>query len=216
MKCALLLLVLLPLTAFGQTSRHPYPHQQKADSIVVFFFGEEIFQQYLKLDLKKSQYRLRNHDGVRKSGFDSNPTFKPNSFFYHYDFRHPAFSGETLVVTFVLDSAGQCTSAEDMRGLVRTASLSDSGWVTRQQALRTCRENSYRIKKKSIRLTCDTTNNVSYDIFQKTHDFRDIVPGDLVWKVDGEVKFRGDIYSGTFQVNVLNGTLSKGFAIPWD
>ena len=44
---------------------------------------------------------------------------------------------------------------------------------------------------------------MSYQTFQKTSDCRDIVPGDIVWKVDGKVLFRGVRYSGTFEVNAV-------------
>lgn len=193
MKSALFLLAILPLTTVGQQ-----PHRQKADSIVAFFLGDKIFRQYIQLDEKKSQV----HSGSGKSSF------------FQYTFRHPKFSGKTHVITFMLDSTGQFIANDEMRGLIQIDSP-DSNWIAGPQALKICKDESYRIKKRSLRLSWSAIN-VSYDLFQKTHNFRDIGPGHLVWEVDGEVEFRGDRYSGKFQVDVFTGTVARVFAIPWD
>jgi hypothetical protein len=172
-------------------------HQDTADSIITYFLGEEIFQRYVKIDTRKSK------------------TIKHNAHFFQYNFRHPKFSGETFVIAFTLDSAGQFVPGGETRGLIRIPSTNDSAWITRQQALDICRGRGHRIKKRSIELEWDSTN-VSYQSFQKTNDYRDLVPGDIVWKVDGKVLFRGDRYAGSFEVNVLTGSLARRFAIPWD
>jgi hypothetical protein len=197
MKISVLLFMLVPLTGLTQNSVDAYPYHDNADRIVAFFIGDEVFRQFVKLDTKKSK------------------NITHNAFFFQYNFRHPKFSGETFVIAFTLDSAGQFVPGEETRGLVRILSPNDSAWVTGRQALSICRGRGHRTKKRSLRLGWDQTD-VSYQLFQKTNDFRDIVPGDMVWKVDGEVLFRGDRYSGTFEVNVLNGTLARRFAIPWD
>ena len=196
MKTSLLFLF-LPLAVSAQKSSDLYPHQNYADSIVAFFMSEEIFEQYVQLDTKKSR------------------SVKSNAHFYHYNFRHPKFSGETFIVAFILDSAGQFVPGEETQGLIHIPSANDSAWITGRQALNICRGRGHRIKKRSLRLEWDSTN-VSYQTFRKTNDFRDIVPGDLVWKVDGKVIFRGDRYAGTFEVNVLTGNVVRRFAIPWD
>ena len=197
MKTALLPFLFLPMLLLAAHQPPRNAHQFRADSIIAYFLGEEIFQRYVKLNTEKSKL------------------IKPNAHFYQYDFRHPKFSGETFVIAFTLDSAGQFVPGKETQGLVHIPSLNDSAWITRQQALNICRGRGQRIKKKSLRLAWDQTG-VSYQTFQKTNDFRDIVPGNIVWKVDGEVIFRGDRYSGTFEVNVLTGNLARRFAIPWD
>lgn len=197
MKTSLLLFLLLPLIILAQNSPDSYPHHHHADHIVAFFLGDEIFQRYVKLDTKKSKPSISN------------------SFFFQYNFRHPKFSVEKFVISFTLDSAGHLIPGDDTRGLIRIPPRSDSTWITARQALSICRDQASRLKKSSLRLAWDSTD-VSYHIFQKTHDFRDIIPGDMVWKVDGEVLFRGDRYSGTFEVNVLTGSVARRFAIPWD
>jgi hypothetical protein len=196
MKTSLLLLALLPLTALAQHSVDPFPHRDSAERIVTFFVGHEVFQRYVTLDTKRSRH------------------LSPNAFLYHYNFSHPNFSGETFDIAFTLDSAGQFVRGERTNGLFRIPSTADSTWITARQALGICRDEG-RIKKRSLRLVWDATD-VSYDVFQQTHNFRDIVPGRLVWKVDGEVLFRGERYAGTFEVNVFNGTVARRFAIPWD
>jgi len=197
MKTTLLPFLFLPMLLLAEQQPPRYAHQDTADNIVAYFLGEEIFQQYVKLNTKKSKL------------------IKPNAHFYQYDFRHPKFSGETFVITFTLDSAGQFLPGEETRGLIRIPSPKDSAWITRRQALSICQGRGHRVKKRSFRIEWDPTN-VSYQTFQKTNDFRDIIPGNIVWKVDGEVTFRGDRYSGTFEVNVLTGNLARRFAIPWD
>ena len=197
MKSSLLFFVLLPLGVLAQSGNDPYPRHQKADSIVAFLLGKEIYQRYVTLNTKKSKQT------------------KANAHFFQYNFRHPKFSGETFVMAFTLDSAGQFVPGKETRGLVRILSRDDSAWITRRQVFELCRGRGQRIRKSSLRLDWDPTN-VSYDTFQKTNDFRDIVFGDLVWKVNGKVLFRGERYSGTFEVNVLTGTLARRFAIPWD
>jgi hypothetical protein len=197
MKISLLLLLFVPLSGLAQNSVDPYPYQHNADRIVAFFLGDEVFQQHVRLNTKKTK----------------NITL--NSFFFQYNFRHPKFSGETFVIAFTLDSAGQFVPGEETRGLVRIMSPNDSTWITGRQALNICRNGAHRIKKSTLRLEWDHTG-LSYQTFQETNDFRDIVPGNIVWNVDGDVLFRGDRYSGAFEVNVLTGSMTRRFAIPWD
>lgn len=197
MKTSLLSFLFLPLFVLAQKTPDVYVHRQNADSIVAFFLGDKIFQRYVTLDTKKSKH------------------VKLNAYFFHYNFRHPKFSGETFVIAFTLDSAGRCVPGEEARGFVRILPPNDSAWISGRQALSICRDQGHRIKKSSLRLEWDSTS-VSYQTFRKSNDFRDIVPGDMVWKVDGKVLFRGDRYSGTFEVNVLTGNVARRFAIPWD
>jgi len=197
MKTSLLPFLFLPMILLAEQQPPRYAHQDTADSIIAYFLGKEIFQRYVKIDTRKSK------------------SIKPNAHFFQYNFRHPKFSHETFIIAFKLDSAGHFVPGDETRGLIRIPSTSDSAWISRRQALEISRGREHRIKKSSLRLDWDPTN-VSYQAFQKTNDFRDIVPGDIVWKVDGKVLFRGDRYSGTFEVNVLTGNLARRFAIPWD
>jgi hypothetical protein len=197
MKASLLSFLFLPMLLLAEQQPLNYSHQDPADSIIIYFLGEEIFQRYVKIDAKKTK------------------SIKPDAHFFQYNFRHPKFSGETFIIAFTLDSTGKFVPGEETRGLIRIPSPSDSTWISRREALNICRGRGHRIKKSSLRLAWDPTD-VSYQTFQKTNDFRDIVPGDIVWKVDGKVLFRGDRYSGTFEVNVLSGNLARRFAIPWD
>ena len=197
MNTSLLSFLLLPMLLLVEQQPPNDAHQDTADSIIVYFLGEEIFQRYVKIDTRKSK------------------STKPNAHFFQYNFRHPKFSGETFIITFTLDSDGHFVPGDETRGLIRIPSPNDSAWVTQRQALSICRGRGHRVKKRSLRLEWDSTN-VSYNTFQKTNDYRDIVPGDIVWKVDGTVLFRSDRYSGTFEVNALTGSLARRFAIPWD
>src|SRR5688572_2450118 len=110
MRITILLFILLPLTALPQGLTYP---RQKADSIVAFFLGNEIFQRYVTLDVKESQYRLLDHKSVSKVSFNREATFTPNSFLFHYNFRHPKFSGETFPIRFALDSTGKFIPNEE-------------------------------------------------------------------------------------------------------
>ncbi len=191
---SLVLVLLLPLTLFAQK---PTDSQRyKADSVVAFFLGDEVFQRYVKPDTKETKQ----------------PT---NSTFFKYNFRHPKFSGETFVIAFTLDSAGRFVPGKETHGLVSIESPNDSTWITAKQAVAICRDQARRINKRSLRLVWDSTS-VSYDTFKLTHDYRDIVPGRIVWTIDGEVQFRGDRYSGTFDVDLFTGRVARRFAIPWD
>jgi hypothetical protein len=187
-------------------------YQEKADSIVSFFLGSEIFQRYVKLDLNKSEYR--SSENVRKNDFTTRPTFIPDSFFFHYNFRHPKFSGETFVITFTLDSAGQFIPGKSTRGIIRIES-DDATWTTGRQAIAISKDVGKNVKKRTLRLVWESTG-FSYDAFLKSKDLRDIWPGDIVWHVDGKELFRGHTYSGTFEVAVQTGRVVKRFAIPWD
>jgi hypothetical protein len=197
MKTAFLFCLLHPLVALGQLPDNRALHQQRADSIVAFFLGTEIFDHYVKSDPEKSK-QMTDH-----------------TFFFQYNFRHPKFSGLTFFISFTLDSVLQFVPDEKTHGLIRITAPIDSAWITARQALYLCRDQAYRIKKNTLRLAWDHTD-VSYDIFQQTHDYRDIVPGEMVWQVDGEVLFRRKKYRGTFEVNVFNGRVTRRFAIPWD
>jgi len=197
MKTSLLSLLFLPMLLLAKQKPPVDARQDTADSIIAYFLGEEIFQRYVKIDTRKSK------------------SIKHKAHFFQYNFRHPKFSRETFVIAFTLDSAGRFVPGDETRGLIRIPSPNDSAWVTRREALDVCKGRGQWIKKRSLRLEWDPAN-VSYQTFQKTNDYRDIVPGDIVWKVDGKVLFRGDRYSGTFEVNVLTGSLARRFAIPWD
>ena len=197
MNTSLLSLLFLPMLLLAEQQRPSDARQDTADSIIAYFMGDEIFQRYVKIDRRKSK------------------STKANAHFFQYNFRHPKLSGEPFVIAFTLDSAGHFVPGGETRGLIRILSHNDSAWITRREALDICRGRGHRIKERSLRLDWDPTN-VSYQTFQKTNDYRDIVPGDIVWKVDGKVLFRGDRYSGTFEVNVLTGSLARRFAIPWD
>ena len=210
MKCILVLLI-IPTTVFCQHAESINPFQEKADSIVAYFLGTETFQQYVRLDPKASKYR---RDGNTTS-FDRKPSFTPDSYFYQYNFNHPKFSGRNFVVAFLLGNGGQFIANDETRGLIRIPSPNDSMWISGNKAIKISADQAVKIKKKSLRLAWDSTN-VSYDLLLKTHDYRDITTGDIVWRIDGVVKFRGDRYSGTFQVNVLTGVVARHFAIPWD
>ena len=104
MKTSLLPFLFLPMLLLAEQQPPRYAHQDSADSIIAYFLGEEIFQRYVKLNTKKSKL------------------IKPNAHFYQYDFRHPKFSGETFVIAFTLDSAGQFVPGEETRGLIRIPS----------------------------------------------------------------------------------------------
>jgi len=196
MKTSVILFLWLPLTVIAQSTTESNP-PQNATLLLAHFFGEENVQRYIVLDSKKSKQ------------------VTPNSFLFHYNFSHPKFSGKTLVITFTLDSAGRFVPTDDMHGLVHIQSSGDSTWISAREALGICRGQARRIKKSSLRLVWDPTD-ATYDIYKKTHDFRDISPGTLVWTVDGEVLFRGERYKGTFAVNVFTGIVARRFAIPWD
>jgi hypothetical protein len=197
MKNSLLLFMCFPVIVVAQSMAKPRIHQQNADSIVAFFLGTEIFQQYVALDDKKSAVVMSN------------------THFFQYSFQHPKFSPETFVIAFTLDSTGQFVLGKETHGLISISSVSDSTWITGPQALALARDQARRIKKRSLRLVWDHTS-VSYQLFETTHDYRDINPGNLVWQIDGEVLFRGDRYSGTFEIDVVTGKLIRRFAIPWD
>lgn len=188
-----LLLILLPLVAFSQHESQ-YTSQQHADRIVSYFFGDEIFRKYITTD---------DHTNPATTG----QTFK-------YKFRHSRFGDRTFPIALTVDSSGHLIPGNDTRGLVKIASPNDSSWVSARQAFEICRDSG-RIKRKSIRLTWDSTS-VSYANYERTHNLADIFPGNIVWQIDGQVLFRGDWYSGTFEVDALTGRLTKRFAIPWD
>ena len=192
---SLLLVLLLPLTLFAQ--KQTDSQRYKADSVVAFFLGDEVFQRYVELYKKETKHAAAN------------------STFFKYNFRHPTFSGETFVIAFTVDSAGQFVPGEETHGVVNITSPNDSTWITAKKAVAICRDEARRINKSSLRLVWDSTP-VSYDTFKLTHDYRDIVPGRIVWRIDGEVLFRGDRYRGTFDVDIFTGRVARRFAIPWD
>ena len=214
MKSILFLFACISLTAYGQRPHVQQRNLAKADSIVAFFLGPENFQKYAALASVKIYGNVTHVELERQHASDSS-AFKPRLLLYEYYFRHPAFSGDIFFITITLDTIGQFFPCPQTRGLVDARSINDSS-VNAQQALELCYNEHHRsIKKKSLRLAWDAVE-VSYDTFEKTHNFRDIVPGRIVWQVDGKVEFRGDVYSGMFQIDLLTGTVGRHFAIPWD
>jgi hypothetical protein len=195
MKTSLILLLVLPLSLLAQNSGERYRH--RADSMVAYFLGSYIFQHYVQREDQKSS------------------DVAPNAFHFEYELRHPKFSHHVLAIALTLDSTGQFSPRKETDGIIRIEPGSDSNWVTASEALRICRDQARRIKRRSLRLAWDSTS-VSYRVFHETKNFRDIIPGNLVWHVKGEVLFRGDRYRGVFEVNVFTGAVARRFAIPWD
>jgi hypothetical protein len=194
MRILVFLLVVLPFSALAQ-QQTPLLHQDNADHFVKYFLSETIFQQHVTLDSKQSH--------------SSN-----KSTYFQYNFRHPKFSGKTFVIAFTLDSTGRFVPGKETRGIMKIDSLNDTSWTKAREALRLCNAQG-KVKKRSLRLAWDSTA-VSYDEYLKTRNVVDIFPGTLVWQIDGQVNFRGDWYSGTFEVDVLTGRVFRRFAIPWD
>jgi hypothetical protein len=188
-----LFLLLFVSGAFAQ--RIPFRHQNNADSIVTYFLSERMFHQHVSLDVKES--------------YSSN-----GQSFFQYRFRHPKFSGEPHIIAFTLDSRGRLVPGKETHGFIKVDSISDTKWIDAREALAICRRQG-KIKRKAPRLAWDSTA-VSYDTYRKSGNLRDVVPGTLVWQIDGKVKFRGEMYSGTFEVDVMTGKVFRKFAVPWD
>jgi hypothetical protein len=196
MKMLFLPFLFLSLSAAGQKALDYNSLRENADEIVSYFLGKDIFKSYVKLVDKKGK------------------STASGSCFFRYDFTHPKFSGETFVIAFTLDSIGQLLPGKETYGLIKNSG-SDSAWVSKRQALGMIKDSRSQVKERTIRLAWDSTA-VSYAKFKETKDFRDIDPGDIVWKVGGKELFRGTGYSGTYEVNVFTGRLTRRFAIPWD
>ena len=212
-KPILLLFACITLTAHGQQPSAEQRNLAKADSIVTYFLGAENFQKYVVLNSVKTS----GHENYpERDSVAAKATSGRGLLLYEYFFRHPKFSGHIFPIIITLDSTGQFVPSPQTRGLVDATSINDSSSVNARQALDLCYHEPHRsIRKRSLRLASDAVD-VSYDTFQRTHNFRDIVPGRIVWQVDGKVEFRGDVYSGMFQVDLVTGTVGRHFAIPWD
>src|SRR6187399_221518 len=87
------------LTSGAQTNGYQYkPYQDKADSMVVRFLGQNAFEKCVRLDSGKSLYRITEANQTRETKFNSRLTFEPSSFVFHYVFTHPRLSGEIFPI----------------------------------------------------------------------------------------------------------------------
>lgn len=168
----------------------------KADSIVSYFYGNENFKKYVKFDW-------------------SSKTYKDGTTLYKYRFRHPKFPKGETNIAFTLDSDGLFVEGKEVKGLIRLTPT-DESWLSGGQALELINKERHReIKYKTFKLLWDTTY-LSFDVYKKTHDYRDIQPGNLYWQVEALVEFRNEMYMGKFCVDAITGGVARRFAIPWD
>ncbi len=184
MKYLILITLLVPSLIAAQTPNRTN-QQILANRIVAYFYGDSIFNQNIII--------------LPASG---------NT--YHYIFRHHKFKNNPVNISFALDSTGMVMPGKELTGLVKIHS-SHTQWISGAQAIRICRDQSRRIRKRSLRLALRNDDHSETRV-----RYHDLTPCDLVWQVDGEVEFRGERYKGTFEVDVFNGGVTRRFAIPWD
>jgi len=128
----------------------------------------------------------------------------------------PEFSGRAHVIAFTLDSNGDLVFDDLPEGLVRI-DTAVAKWTSRREALQICKSMAYKLKKRTLKLVWNTDpSDLAYDLYLKTKNLEDIYAGDLAWEIEGKINFRGKIYNGRFQVNVLTGRVARLFAVPWD
>jgi len=130
-----ILLLLLPFTAFGQPAL-----QQKADSIVIDFFGASNFERYIHQDEQPIQ-----------SAF--------NQYCFTYKLMWPELSGKTHLIVFALDANGELAPDDTPRGLLRV-NATDTIWTTKKEALRKCKGISHSLKRRTMKLV----ENLAWEI----------------------------------------------------
>lgn len=204
------------LTSGAQNNRSQYkPYQDKADSIVGLFLGQNAFENSVRLDSGKSLYRITEINRTQETNFTNRLTYKPTSFVFHYDFTHPHLYDEIFPVVFALDSSGRLMVGKETQGLITALDFDDAKIVTRKQALKVCQSQAKSIKKNSAALIWYNAT-VDYERYAQSHDLSSIWCGRMMWRIEGRIKFRGDFYDGAFYVDVLNGQVARAFAVPWD
>jgi len=181
------------LTLRAQNNGYQYKRYQ-ADSMLVDFIGQKAFDKCIRLD---------------------SVTSKQNRFVFHYAFTHPSLSPEVFPIVFALDSSGQLIAGKETQGLITATDFDDAKIVTRKQALKICRSQAKSIKKNSAALICYNAP-ADYERYSQSRDLSAIWCGRMMWRIEGRIKFRGELADGAFYVDVLNGQVARAFAVPWD
>ena len=186
-----ILLLLLSFSALGQ-----YKLQEKADKVVSHFFGASNLHRYMS----------QHEQPIQSAG----------NYRYTYKLLRPELSGHPHLVVFTLDSNGDLVFDELSQGLVRI-DTTIATWTTSKEALSKCKSMAHRLKKRTLKLIWNNhASDLTQDPYQKTKDIKDIYAGALAWEIEGKINFRGTIYTGRFQVNVVTGRVARLFAVPWD
>ncbi len=81
---------------------------EKADSIMSVFYGLDVMKTYISLD-SNSSYFMHNEGKAYKESVEinGNLNFTPNYFLLSYDLFHPSLKGDTLFISFMINSSGE-------------------------------------------------------------------------------------------------------------
>ncbi len=147
---------------------------EKADSIVISYWGKSNFKRYIRLDRTASEYAIEyNLSRVATCPLDKPLKFKPNQVFYRYRVLHPLFKTVYYPIQFYLDSTGQIERGVSGPGLIKHENLDSLETISKDSAISVAKKAGLKKNKKW------TTEIGYYDPVTRSSS----INSELVWMV---------------------------------
>lgn len=135
----------------GQSRDYNHIHN-KADSLVRKYWGEENFRKYITLDKTKSEYLFFRNMWEKKSKFNQNLDFVPNTYLYKYKVNHRLFDNLEYPIQFYLDSLGKLMVGFDPNGLIAFKDLESPKIISKKVAIAIAKKSGISIGKKKLEI----------------------------------------------------------------
>jgi len=201
----------------GQNSNHIKLVQQKADSLVVSFWGQNNFDKYIHIDKRRSQYLVFGHMWEKECRFNSKLTFSPNTYLFNYKVIHPNFRGDTAQIEFYLDSLGKLMVGFTKIGFFQGGNLDTLKSLTKNQAIQKAKELGLEKGQGNwtVSLSWQETDPMTLNL-KENSTLKEYIRGHFTWDVkstldksyrDGCFYYNKRVYS----IDIFTGQLiSKG------
>jgi fido (protein-threonine AMPylation protein) len=199
--------------SYGQNTNHIKNIQQKADSLVSSFWGQDNFQKYIHLDKTRSEYLVFGKMWEKQCKFNSKLTFSPNKFLFRYKVIHPVFQGDTAHVEFYLDSLGKLEVGFTKIGFFQGSNLDTLKTLTKEQAIKRAKELGLDKgqDKWTVTLSWQETDPMTLDL-KENSTLKEFIQGHFTWNIkatldksyrDGCFYYNKRVYS----IDILTGKL---------
>jgi hypothetical protein len=183
----ILFLILLYIPSFGQDLEWTKQIRDTADKIVISFWGDSNFKNYIHFDSINS--RCWGTKPFESENFTSPIAFKANSYRLNYFVLHPAFRGDTAKIMFNLDSNKQFQIFFHPDGLYQPKDLNSLKTITKKKAIEIAKKNgltNYR-NEYDVTLVWVETDPSTLDLNDNS-TLQDFIQGHYCWAVESKMK----------------------------
>jgi hypothetical protein len=180
----ILIISLCSFFSYGQDINYIKSIQQKADGLVISFWGQDNFEKYIHLDKTRSEYLVFGNMWEKQCKFNDKLTFSPNTFLYRYKVIHPVFRGDTANIEFYLDSLGNLEVGFTKIGFFQGGNLDKLKTLTKEQAIQKAKVLGLEKGqgKWTVSLSWQETDPTTLDL-KENSTLREFIQGHFTWDV---------------------------------